>query len=123
MFIKSSSTWRQLIKLDKTDVCFVLNGVNILPMLNNLKNLVLKIAPTLPKKCPFNPQVISLENVIIMSPEMVEVISKFLSSISSTLMPNGVYRIVMRFHTENDPEGFLIFFHVELYYRLNDEVF
>lgn len=123
LFIKSSSNWRQLIKLDRIVVCPILEGVNALPVLATFRDIIYSIVPTLPRKCPFTPMRLTLQNATIMSPEFVEHIKKLMNDITATLLPNGVYRGVVKFYNDKDLQGFIIYYHIEVYFRLNDEVF
>lgn len=125
LLLKSSSNnWRQLIKLDRFDACSLLNGVNVIPFLKSVKDLFFyRIAPNLPKTCPIMPQTISIVNATIVSPELIKEWKHIFSTVSSVLMPNGIYRNLAKCYTDKDPEGFVVCLHGEINFRLNDDVF
>lgn len=43
--------------------------------------------------------------------------------LTSTTMPNGVYRAIIQIFTDKDPVGFAVQYQSERYLRLNDENF
>lgn len=124
LFLKSShASWRQLIKVDRIDVCFILAGVNVIPMLKSATELIYMVVPSLPRKCPIMPGKISAVNATIMSPEIVERFKKIINSFTASLLPNGVYRGVIKYYTEEGSLAFLLYYHGEIYFRMNDDVF
>lgn len=79
--------------------------------------------PSLPRKCPIMPQKVFLQNATIMSPEIVEEVKKVINTYTASTLPNGVYRNVFKLYNEEDPLGFVFYYHLEIYFRLNDEIF
>lgn len=46
-----------------------------------------------------------------------------LDYVSSTVLPNGVYRLLFRVYNDNDTVGLGINYQYENYYRMNDDRF
>lgn len=111
------------MKMDKIDLCLALKGINVLPFFKTLKDMVYSKVPQLPKQCPVKPLKLYVENITIISPEMIGEIKKLIGTFTKTLLPNGIYRGFMKFYGDDDPEGIHIIYHAELNFRLNDEVF
>lgn len=123
MFLKASSTWRQLLKMDRLDLCNIVESKNIIPFLQLMKSIIYDKLPTLPRKCPIMPEIFNLSNITVMSPEMVDEIKKILSTLSSTPMPNGIYRTSIKLYNNDDPDGVFAYNHAQINFRLNEETF
>lgn len=53
-----------------------------------------------------------------------EVGMKLFDKISPTILPNGIYRHVIKFYVDKyDPTGFCLWWHTEINLRMNDENF
>lgn len=69
------------------------------------------------------PQKISIVNATVISPKMVEEAMKLIGSFTGTLLPKGIYRSIARLYNDDDPQGIIVSFHAQLYFRLNDDIF
>lgn len=119
VLLKAGGNWRSLISLSGIDVCLLLSGVNGIPYLKGLKNLVFEQFPNLPQKCPLKPGKYYTYNSTVHNYTGNE-LNKLLTN---TPLPNGVYRLFGRAYTDIDKIGASIWCHIEIYERLNDEVF
>jgi hypothetical protein len=119
MLLKAGGNWRSIILLNGIDVCFILSSVNILPYLKSLRDLVLERFPNLPHKCPLNPGKYYTYNSTFHNYTGNDLNTK----LTNTPLPNGVYRLFARAYTDIDPVGASVWCHIEIYERLNDEVF
>jgi hypothetical protein len=131
-FIKNKSVyWRQIVNLDKLDVCILLAGASKIPMVAGFMRYYKRILPNAPTKCPFVPANISLtlilENGIKRNEYNVTVDDirknkKFqLPQLSTTILPNGLQRHFIRLYFDQDPQGMVISWTNEYYVRMNDD--
>lgn len=127
MTLKTTSNWRQIAKLEKIDVCSMLNGkFKLLPFVKQAWDLVFRMIPELPRKCPFPPKTYNFENRTIMSRQIVDDfknLTSYMTLSSSNLPPNGLYRSFYRFYSNEDPVGVVVYFEIEVNARLNDDRF
>lgn len=78
-----------------------------------MRDYIFKLSPVLPRKCPFNVGKYYGFNHSLPDGSIVDMDQpKF---ISPTLMPNGVYKELYKFYTDNDREGFCVRSHLEIY--------
>lgn len=122
MFIKSGpSSWRQIVKLDRYDLCLIFRQVDNMPLANSLKEYYYKMFPSLPRKCPVAPGKYSAVNVTVVDEiEDTSGSGKMIEQITPGKLPNGVYRHLVRVHTREDPDGFMLFWHVEIHHRMGE---
>lgn len=117
--IKSTQTWRQVIKLDKYDFCTLLNGIETIKFVNEFGKFFKKNFKSLPTKCPFRSGNYSISNVPITDSSGDEMNR----GLTIGELPNGIYRHVIKIHTDDDPKAFAVYWHTEVYIRLNEDQF
>lgn len=91
----------------------------MLPFLKELRKLYFDGFKGMPQKCPMDPGKYYVQNFTIGGTYGDEMNTK----LSTTPLPNGVYRHVIRIFTDNDPEGFVLYWHTEVNIRMNIEKF
>lgn len=124
------------MKFDQIDACAVARGVNKFPLFAAFLNFIKERFPSLPSNCPVKIGTYSALNVLVvnnpvnefnMTQEDQKKHSMFFSSViksfSPSLLPNGVYRSILRLFNEDDKVGITLLWHVQLNHRLNDEEF
>lgn len=93
--MRTTSNWRQIVKMDDVSICTIFSGLNTLPILKKVLQLYKMLLPTFPTKCPFLPKVYEFKNVSIISPEMLKLWEEVFAPVSFSTMkypPNGLYR-------------------------------
>lgn len=115
----SSNTWRQIISIDKIDACAVLSGINTFPFFTSFLEGYYNVFPKFPKKCPFSSGKYYVENVTIVG-EHGTPFNKVLESLSPTQIPNGVYRTVVKFYTDAEFFG-SVMYNMEFYDKMNED--
>lgn len=104
--------YRQIIKLDRINICQLLNGMgNFLDVVSFYRDHFLRTLPFLPKKCPmmtgkYYGYNISMRNDSGLDGRQI---------VSSDLMPNGVYRNIFKLFSNEDQEGLTIWYNTEEY--------
>jgi hypothetical protein len=124
------------LKLDKIDIRAMLHGVSNVAYLDTTMKMYKEYFPTLPSKFPIYPGKYFARNVTIITNQVNEINmtdedykkntdigGKIYSSITPTILPNGYYRHIIRFYSDEDSEGFCLFWHTELNLRMNAEDF
>lgn len=103
--------WRHLYEIRKIDYCGLVEGkYNAIPLVVNVKSLILKIAPFLPQKCPVQIGKYYGYNLSISNNFGLDE-AKFLTP----QLPNGVYRTSYKFYDEDDDkEGATFSFNLEV---------
>lgn len=115
--------WRQFLKLDNIDVCALLNGENQIDFLKSAVEEYINLFPGLPKRCPIEKKKYSAKNVRFI--RTGEISNRNYSHSAAYLtpkdFPNGIYRNTVRFYTDYDPEGFMIYWHVQMNQFMGDD--
>lgn len=129
MLIKSGINWRQILSFDNIEVCLVFKGINSTPLWNEVIKIYKSLFSTLPKICPIYPGTYLAKNVTIIENEIYDLqkLSKSLTfitnSLTSKMLPNGIYRHMITTSNELDPIGFSFIADVEINYKWNDRDF
>jgi len=111
-----------VIKTPLTEVCQFLKSDYKLPYFaNGLKGLQ-EMFPEIPFSCPIYPRRYAVVNYTL-DDDTIEKKTKALASLSSTLVPNGLYRCIIQSSTKNDSNAFQISWLAEQKVRLGDEDF
>lgn len=116
-------SWRQYLKLDNLDFCAVGAGKHDLDLIRAIREQYFFLFPDLPKKCPVEKRKYSAKNVtVIFTPETRKIAGVGEADrLLSPSLPNGIYRHTIRFYTESDPEGMMLYWHVELYDSMGED--
>lgn len=94
--------YRQFLNLKNIDICNLLDGPqNFLPVVKQTKEVILNLLPFLPRHCPVKVGKYYGYNMSV-SNNLGE---KIYSSISPSMFPNGDYRNIYKFYTNDDPVG------------------
>lgn len=108
--------WRQIMKLEKIDICELLGGWhNAIPLVEHAKNYIFNLLPFLPRTCPFKPGKYYGYNISIDDQIGTEV-HKY---VTPSLYPNGVYMNIYKFYADDDKEGGYIRAHTDMYDSAN----
>jgi hypothetical protein len=124
------------MKIDDIDLCSLARGLNTNPLLKAVLKFYKKHLPNLPSTCPAIAGNYSAKNVtMIMNPKFElnmtlndfqkyeQPYSELVNALSSQLLPNGVFKHIIRFFNEEDPVGFALSWLLEFRHRLNNEDF
>lgn len=88
-------------------------------MLNMGKKYYVDKFPNLPHRCPIKPGKYYAENITIFDDNNQDAGSyNITQEFTQGSLANGVYRHVVKLHTEDDPVGFMLYWHLEYYDRL-----
>lgn len=104
--------WRHLYAIGKIDLCGLIGGkYNAIPLVEGVKNLVYRIAPFLPRKCPGQPGKYYGHNLSISNNIGLEE-----TRLLTPTLPNGVYKLIWKFYDPSeDKEGVTILINHEVY--------
>lgn len=122
-----SASQRQLIKMDKIDVCAILTGLNSFPFFKVCYDYYIFLFPNLPRICPVQPAKYYQPNItVVFDVEGQGVATGFygiLDAMSPLPLPNGVYRNTV--HVYNRRYGSLggLYFDIEIYDPMNSNKF
>lgn len=114
--------WRQFIKLQKIDACALGLGATSIDFLKSIIEEYRRMFPDLPYKCPIEPGKYFAKNVTFFDNISPDFEWKEFQKLTPSL-PNGIYRHVVKFHNEEDPIGFMLYFHIELYDKMGEDRF
>lgn len=114
--------WRQIIKLDKIDACALATGATNIDFLKAMRDEYIRMFPNLPAKCPIEPGKYYAKNVTFFDHNNPLFEWREFQLVTPSL-PNGIYRHVVKFYNDEDPVGFMIYFHIELYDKMGDDRF
>lgn len=110
---KPSSNWRTFVDLKNLELCDVLRGKHMIGLINRYFSLLRQLVPGLiPRPCPVAIGKYCSNNTIINYNVSYE---EFRSSFTTTILPNGLYRVFLRFKTYEDPKGFSFWLNFEYY--------
>lgn len=139
MMLKSGPSWRQIVSLDNIDICALANGFKTIPFLDAFRTYVKKTYPGIPFYCPIKPGSYYAPPVVMPTHYMNYSDSQNMtfdeirrknenagdlgSSFTPNLLPNGLYRHIIKLYNDLDPIGFCIYWHNEHYVRLNEDNF
>lgn len=124
LFKSGPSSWRQIVKLDKYDLCLVFRQADNMPLANSLKEFYYNTFPTLSRRCPVAPGKYSAVNITVVDEiEDNTGSAKMIEQITPGKLPNGVYRHLVRLHSREDPDGFMLYWHVEIHHRMGEDNF
>lgn len=109
---KTLTNWRQIIKVDKVDLCDFYKNGNKLPFIGDGMHYFLDLIPNAPRGCPILPGEYYTHNISLGTAEQVA------SEPESFRFgfPNGVYKHTITIYNDEDPMGFKI-----SYEQLHDE--
>lgn len=118
--MKYTTTWRQYVKLDRIDICNIFRGgSDVIPYLATVRKSYMAEFTSLPRNCPIEPGKYYATNV-----SMGDTYGNQMNeAMTSTPLPNGIYRHVIRIHNDDDPVGFVLYWHIEVNIRMNEETF
>ena len=114
----TSTPWRQLVKLPKIGICGMLKFGASVGLVQSFVEYLKDIIPNFPTECPKKLPyrfVIQKLNVTDDSPDA--------SNWFQIPMANGVYRIILSFFSDDDPQGFKVEWYSELNNRMGSDVF
>lgn len=115
------------MKMTRIELCPLLDDFNIQSLfLRKMRDYLFDCIPTLPRKCPILPAEFRYENVTIVSPEIIEKFKSLFTFVTPTILgypPNGVYRMMIKVYSPQDPTGWMLWIHAEVNVRLNDDRF
>lgn len=114
----NGQSWRQFLKFDKIDVCACFSAGHDNAYIQSIRQNYNHLFPQLPKACPVMKGNYSARNVTLLNGLKSEP-----DAFLSTQLPNGVYRHTLRFYTESDPEGFMVYWHIEQYDSMGEDRF
>lgn len=113
LLTKPSTSWRTFIDLKNIEYCEALRGKHLIGLMNGYVNLMRQLVPGLvPESCPvaigkyFNNNTIINYNINY---------DEFRGTFTTTLLPNGFYRLFIRLKTDKDPQGFCLWLNCEFY--------
>lgn len=110
--------WHQFVSFEKIDVCALLGEWHsAMPIVVNMKNLVFAMMPFMPRKCPIPPGKYYGYNISLNGWKEYNS-QKYLSP---SLMPNGIYRNVIKFRVNDELESGAIRMQFETYDASNAE--
>lgn len=135
---ESGQNWRQVIALNKLDFCGIAKGTNLIPTIKTSYDELIVLFPSVPLKCPILPGKYSALNATIVedyseksfleTPEeyktrlrVTNVEKKTMDFITPSVMPNGVYRVTLRFYNDMDPIGAAFYWQYFIRLRMNEE--
>lgn len=137
LFYKSGQNWRQIINIKDVNFCEIAAGGNGMSLFKAIIDFYKKVLPNLPSKCPVLPGKYSVKNATVsVSPKnefnmtmkdfqnrTVVPYQDMWAAMSPTLMPNGLYRSIVRVYNQQDPIGFSMYWVSEVNHRWNDQDF
>jgi hypothetical protein len=132
MFRSGPSNWRQILFFNNIKLCEVFAGVKQVPFVADFYESMMKNFTSLPRKCPILAGKYSASTDIDIGDkqeEMNKTIDDFKDNIhimlsyTGSILPNGIYRHVVKLYNQKDPTGLSFLWQTEIYVRLNDEVF
>lgn len=121
--MKTTSTWRHLIKLDNIDACSLLVSMQDLPFLDAVRIYYKTYFPCLPQRCPIDPGNYTVTNVTVTDNRNGNPGEKLMLKVTPVSLPNGLYRHAIRFFTKDDPLGATMLWHTRIDIRMNDDKF
>lgn len=111
---KPSTNWRTFIDLKKIELCDALVGKHPVGILNGYITMIRQLFPGLvPKDCPIKIGKYFCNNTLINYNTNYEF---FRETFTSSLWPNGVYRLFVRLRDDQDVHG-VAFWQVFEYYK------
>lgn len=117
-------SWRRILKFDNLDACAILSGGHSIDFINAIRTQYLEMFPHFPKACPISKGRYYAKNITMMNQAAEANRSAGLfRTLSSGMMPNGIYRNSFRFYSDSDPEGFMVYWQVERYNSMGDDRF
>lgn len=121
---KTTSNWRQIIKINRIDLCLFFRGSQVLPFFKQILEIGKEMFPNLPTNCPIMPGDMYFMNVtVMMSPELMKSHMKLINSFTGSMLPNGIYRVTVRIFNDQDPQGIFFWYTSQINVRLNSELF
>lgn len=112
-------SWRQYLKIDNLDVCNILSGKNPNEYVRVVFQDYFRLFPNMPHKCPVEEGNYSAKNVTINTTTEIETAS---DRRLTAKLPNGVYRHTVRLYDDKiDLEGFMLFWHVQIYDSMGED--
>lgn len=112
-------SWRQYIKFDNINLCALWAGMNEIAFLQSIQRYYKHLFPNLPKKCPVESGIYSAKNVTLLQDRGDDAPEPTLS----TQLPNGIYRHTVRLYDKIDPEGMMLYWHVQIYDSMGEDRF
>lgn len=120
----NGQNWRQFLKFENINICNILNGGHDIEYIQSIKQQYFLLFPGLPKKFPIETRKYFAKSIKLFQSDEeikksgVRAPDQFLTP---KMLPNGVYRHTLRFYTDSDPEGFMVFWHIEFYDSMGED--
>lgn len=119
--IYGPSSWRQLIRLENYDPCWIAKHKDLLPTISALKKYYKKHFPNMPNDCPIQPGKYYAANVTVLDEKDDSYGSEEINnSVTVGQLPNGIYRHLIKVFNKNDPFGFMLYWQVEIYNSMGE---
>lgn len=121
-FFKSGPVaWRQIIKFDSLDACWILTQSDNIPLISVVKDYYIQEFPSLPSQCPIEPGKYYSQDVEIKGKKQESY--QFNPRITVGDLPNGIYRHVISLSANHGPACFTLYWHVQIYNKMGEENF
>jgi hypothetical protein len=128
--------WRFITKVENVDVCAVLDGAKMIPLINHAYELYKKLLPHFPQKCPIMSGKYSAVNISTISYKEDDMTKSVVENQDASLgifknmlksmtpvFPNGYYKHLVQFSRKSDPNGATLSWIAMVDFRMNEDRF